>query len=134
MALAAIEAQCPDKLRADFQQYYGLDLDGMGAAYSYPHAAALATQLPAESRVMRELDAELEWTQQDYFLAQIEYDLRILIWQNSKDGQRNRNKPKPPKLPAEIRAESRRGENFDRDLIDKMLGGEQWQQKSEAPT
>ena len=29
----------PDELRADFQQYYGLNIDGMGADYSVTHAA-----------------------------------------------------------------------------------------------
>jgi hypothetical protein len=37
-------------LRADFQQWYGLNLDDMGGDYSISHAACLAAQLPGDSR------------------------------------------------------------------------------------
>lgn len=39
-------------MRADFQQFYGLNLDEMGGAYSIGHAACLAAQLPYGSRVV----------------------------------------------------------------------------------
>lgn len=123
MLLAAVEREHPDALRADFQQFYQLNLDGMGADFSPSHAAALVAQLPRESRVMRRYDADLEWDDATYFLARIEYDLRVLIWQKTKDAQRGRNKPEFPKLPRDARRERERVENFDRALIDKVLGG-----------
>lgn len=95
----------------------------MGVDYSHAHAAALLAQLPEQARVFKEENADLEWDTATYFLAQIEYDLRILIWQKTKDGQRNMNKPKPPKLPRDARRERDRMANFDRALIDKVLGG-----------
>ena len=39
------------ELRADFQQFYGLNIDRMGADYSILHAADIAVQLPYEARV-----------------------------------------------------------------------------------
>lgn len=39
------------ELRADFQQFYGLNIDRMGEEYSLLHAADLAVQLPFEARV-----------------------------------------------------------------------------------
>lgn len=122
MLLAVVGRDRPDELRADFQQYYGLNIDGMGADYSPAHAAALLAQLPLESRIMRAENADLEWDEATYFLAQIEYDLRVLIWQKTKDAQHGRNKPELPKLPRDIRREQERTRNFDRALIDKVLG------------
>ena len=95
----------------------------MGVDYSHAHAAILLSQLPADSRLLRAEDVDFEWSQETYFLAQIEYDLRILIWQKSKDGQRGRNKPQPPTLPREERSKRRRTENFDKSLVDRVLGG-----------
>lgn len=39
-----------DELRADMQQFYGLNIDGMGSAFSVAHGAALAAQLPPGAR------------------------------------------------------------------------------------
>lgn len=95
----------------------------MGVDYTHSHAAILLSQLPAESRLLKAEDADLEWSQETYFLAQIEYDLRILIWQRTKDAERGRNKPQPPTLPREQRAKRKRMENFDKSLVDRVLGG-----------
>ena len=85
----------PAKLRADFQQYYNLNLDGMGADYSVTHAADLAANLPLDARCMRTLEPRLEWSMQDRLLAESVNMLRLLVWAQSKDGQKGRNRPKP---------------------------------------
>ena len=51
MVLASAEVNHPAQLRADFQQFYGLNIDGMGSEYTYDHAAALAANLPRSSRL-----------------------------------------------------------------------------------
>lgn len=112
----------PDELRADLQQYYGLNLDGMGVAYSHSHAASLVSQLPVGSRLSRVADPDAAWSDETHLLALIEYDLRVLIWQNSKDAQHGRNRPKPIKTPSERAADERRADGFDKALVDRVLG------------
>lgn len=124
MALATVEHKYPDELRADFQQVYGLNLGGMGEEYSISHAATLVAQLPETSRVARMLNPDNEWTDAVYLLNAIEYDLRVLIWQKTKDGEKGRNKPKPNETPHERARKRARLENLDKGLVDKVLGKE----------
>lgn len=112
----------PDEVRADFQQYYGLNIDRMGVDYSDTHAACLATQLPPNCRLNQAENPDLMWSTEAWFLSQIEYDLRVLAWQNTKDAQRHRNEPKPPKTPKELQQEKQRAANFDKDLVNSVLG------------
>lgn len=123
MSLVSIEERCPDELRADFQQYYGLNIDGMGVDYSHLHAAVLMSQLPAGSRVSKHLNADNEWDDATYLLAAIEYDLRVLIWQKTKDAQHGRNKPKPNETPHDLSLKRKRAEGFDKQFIDSVLKG-----------
>lgn len=80
-------------MRADFQQYYGLNLDGMGHGYSIEHAACLAAQLPRESRTIRAISPAAAWGWTENLLANIEYWLHVLAWTKTKDGEKGRNKP-----------------------------------------
>lgn len=94
------------ELRADFQRVYGLNIDDMGEGYSVKHAADLAAMLPKDSLVFKAENPAFEWSETQYMLRSIEFSLRILIWQNSKDGQKGKNKPKPidtPEQQARIR-------------------------------
>ena len=88
-------AEHPDALRADFQQHYHLNLDGMGRDYTTLHAADLLAQLPEGARVWRAYDERAAWTAERTLLAAIVNDLNWLVWSKTKDGQRNRNRPKP---------------------------------------
>lgn len=60
LILAFFLRKYPDELRADFQQYYGLNLDEMGGAYSISHAACLAAQLSGASRTISSYSLMLE--------------------------------------------------------------------------
>ena len=100
--LAALLEDHPGELRADFQRFYGLNLDGMGTEYSVAHAATLAAHLPQESACVRVASPEAAWDDATYLLAAIEYDLRVLAWQNSRDGAKGRNKPRPVQTPADV--------------------------------
>lgn len=112
----------PDELRADFQQYYGLNIDRMCADYSPEHAAALLAQLPPGSRTYRSERPELAWGYTEALLASIEYSLRVLRWQNTKDGQRDHNPPKPIDPPGGGEKASKiRRTNWR--FVDKVLGG-----------
>ena len=88
----------PCELRADFQQTYGLNLDGMGVDYSIAHAACLAAQLPPGARIWR--GTPDEWDADTYILVRIEHALRVLAWQQTEDAQKRRNYPKPIETPA----------------------------------
>lgn len=73
---------------------------------------------------MRKLNPDFEWSDQTYLLNAIEYELRILIWQQTKDGQHNRNKPKPHETPGEVAKKRERAAAFDKLLVDNVLGKE----------
>ena len=119
--LACLLARHPDELRADFQRFYGLNLDGMGVDYSTLHAALLAACLPRESATVRAERPEATWGDDTYLLAAIEYDLRVLAWQNSRDGAKGKNRPKPVQTPADVARIAAKVGNTDlKDLADKL--------------
>lgn len=120
--LVAYEVRYPEELRADLQQYYGLNLDGMGVDYSYSHAAILVKQLPQSSRLYRVSDSNYRWSEEAWLLWHIEHDLRVLAWQQTKDAQKKRNYPDPLKTPKELEEEQHKLDNFDKSLIDEVLG------------
>ena len=118
----------PSELRADLQQYYGLNLDGMGVDYSHAHAACLCAQLPAGARVWRGTAAE--WDTQMYLLTKIEHTLRVLAWQQTEDAQKRRNYPRPIDTPATREeferkyAASQRNRAWVDEVLSKTLGGD----------
>ena len=87
------------ELRADFQQYYTLNIDNMGIDYRLSHAADLAVMLPQESRVMRCINPANAWGWQEHLLADIANRVRWLQWAKTPDGAKNRNHPKPIEVP-----------------------------------
>ena len=94
-------SKCPSELYADFRQYYGVDFDKLRGEIGELRTADLAAQLPSDSRSFRAIRPELMWTDRDYMLWSIEFSLRVLRWQPTKDGQANRNKPRPLPTPAD---------------------------------
>jgi hypothetical protein len=45
------------------------------------------------------LEPALEWNKQDYLLAEAVNMLRVLVWAQTKDGQKGRNRPKMVEIP-----------------------------------
>lgn len=86
------------ELRADFRQFYGCSFDRT-LEESVEEAADLAVMLPRGSRTFAEIDPEFSWEQQHYLLATIANELQTLVWFQSKDGQKGRNRPKPIQPP-----------------------------------
>lgn len=98
----------PDELRADFQEHFGLCLDDMGRGLSIVHAAALIGQLPEGSRVRAAYLPQSAWTTDRLLAAGILNALNFIAWTKTKDGQRNRNRPRPVGPSASARRGSRR--------------------------
>lgn len=80
----------PDALTCDLAQWYGV-LDWR--ALSVITAATLACGLPPESRIMRALSGQ-QADLRDMLLAAIADRLSILVWFQTKDGQKGRRRPK----------------------------------------
>lgn len=95
MLLARMLGEHPAHVRADMQQYYGLNLERMGIDYSMRHAADLVAMLPSKSRTFRVIDERNEWDSSEYLLAEAVDSLHVMVWANTKDAQKNRNRPKP---------------------------------------
>ena len=85
---------------ADFQQFYGVALP-IDEDYleEMPRFAILWQQLPTSSRLAKVHSKELEWSNEEYFLWLIEYNLRVLIW--SLTGGKGSKQPKPLETPGE---------------------------------
>lgn len=67
----------------------------MGRDYTTLHAAALLLQLPEGSRVARAMDPDAAWTLDRALMASVVNSLNWLVWSKAKDGQRDRNRPRP---------------------------------------
>lgn len=124
MLLASLMRKRPDELRADFQQFYGLNIDGAGREYGMLHAAALAAQLPREARCVRLENPETQWGDGLYMLRAAEHTLRVLAWQQTEDAAKRRNFPKPLPTPADRARVRRRLERTDVGRINRILGME----------
>jgi hypothetical protein len=120
LAIAAKEHHA--ELTADFQRFYGLNFDDVGRGIDPARAVELVEMLPAGSRYGAAVNPESEWSDAEYLAASMEYSLRVLAWQQTKDGAKGRNQPKRVKLPGEESTEDK-VEGTDIDGIDAALGG-----------
>lgn len=108
-------------VRADFQQYYGLNIDEMGEAYSTLHAAELLVELPGESRVKRIYSDDGPWTFDRTLMALAVNALNVLVWQRTKDGSKGRNRPEPIGPFARPRRRALEGEAMTIEELDALL-------------
>lgn len=110
---------------ADFRQFYGIDLPLDPADVDCRRWALLWEALPRESRTARRMDPDLEWSAGEHMLSMACYYLSLLAWrQCTKDGQKGRRAPQPPKTPGERADAERRRKNAEaaRGEIDRILG------------
>lgn len=95
MLLARLMDEHPGALRADLQQYYGIDLDhAMRGEHSAGHVAALAEHLPKDARVFVEVNGDARWTLTDLLLAAVVNDFNAWIYAHGDPKKRGR----PPKI------------------------------------
>ena len=92
------------ELEADFQQFYRLDLTALLDAGEWRRAAALASQLPRESRTLRAIEPALEWGSTEQLLAAVVDNLSYLRYEQS--GGKGR-KPRAVERPGAERARRR---------------------------
>ena len=84
-----MSALCPDELDCDFAAVYGVyDRQTLPVR----KAAAFAAGLPENSRVFRALSGN-RFDTTDYLIALCADALRTLVWMQTKDGRRGRNRP-----------------------------------------
>lgn len=79
---------CPGALRADFQRWYGLDLDDLGHSLRIRRAADLAAYIPEDGAVWPEIDPRLGWGTTKQLLANISDATSFTAWTKTKDAQR----------------------------------------------
>ena len=65
---------------------------------------------------------EAAWSDEAYLLASIEYGIRVLMWQNSRDGVKDRNRPKRIQTPADVERVRGKVEGTDLSAIAEALG------------
>lgn len=91
--LAKLLRERKPELRADFQQFYHLDIDEIGRSITVFRAADLAAMLPRESRIVKAFNPDAEWNLETSLLSRIEFWTHILAWKDSKDAKAKRNVP-----------------------------------------
>lgn len=82
----------PRELRADFQQFYNLDVDEVGTSIRPLRAADLAMMLPRESRCAVALSPDAGWSHESVVLSLVEFRLHqivnMLAGGKAKDGSK----------------------------------------------
>lgn len=69
---------------------------------SLPDLADLVANLPPGCALWRATGGPLAWSDEVHMLAAVEFRLRVLAWQKSEDGQKNRKQPKPIEPPESV--------------------------------
>ena len=104
-------------MRADFQQYYGLDLERVLEAGEFGRAASLAAGLPAGARTVVAVEPRAAWDEHTSLLALIADKLSSLRYERA--GGKGR-KPRPverPKGAAKVKRKLDVGMERRRDLL-----------------
>ena len=93
MALASVIAENESMLRADLQQYFGIDLDrAMDGEHSANHIAQLIECLPQESRLSHSVNKDTQWSLTDVLLAVLINNFRMFVYGMS-DPKKRGQKP-----------------------------------------
>lgn len=93
MALASVIADNESMLRADLQQFFGIDLDrAMDGEHSANHIAQLIECLPQESRLSHSVNKDTQWSLTDVLLAVLINNFRMFVYGMS-DPKKRGQKP-----------------------------------------
>ena len=86
--LSTMLVVAPSQLRADFQRYYGLDLDEVGYTIRVRRAADLAANLPEQAAIWRAINQQATWDTSQYLLADMADSLRFLAWTKTSEASK----------------------------------------------
>lgn len=87
---------------------HGERLRWMGSGrLSWRDVWVICTSAPPKSPLAVALNPRLAWDTTDYLLADLADSQRWLVWSKTRDGQRNRNRPKPIPRPGVREVEGR---------------------------
>ena len=93
MALASVIADNESMLRADLQQFFGIDSDrAMDGEHSANHIAQLIECLPQESRLSHSVNKDTQWSLTDVLLAVLINNFRMFVYGMS-DPKKRGQKP-----------------------------------------
>lgn len=82
-------------LRADLQQYFGIDLDkAIGGEHSANHIAQLVANLPQKARLVCLVNNDARWTLSDVLLAALVNKFNQFLWGIS-DPKKRGSAPEP---------------------------------------
>ena len=93
----------------------GLDLDQPPDVW---RVAALAYQLPRNSRTWRALNPALENGTVEYLLRQVELNQRRWAWAHTKEAEAKTNEPEPIPLPGEEERNEEQARREERNAAD----------------
>lgn len=91
--------------------------------YSLRHAGILTAQLPPNARIYQAIEPASAWTWRELLLADAANSLRQLVWMQTEDGAKGRNRPKlfePPKVEEIKQTEN---ETYDIEDYERLLKG-----------
>lgn len=102
----------------------GARLDQLGTDdLTWPDLAAVVTEAPGDSALVRALNPDVHWGLTELLLAEAVDTLHWLQWSKTKDAKWGWNKPKPVPRPGVDTSEYEViGEATDMDELDKALG------------
>lgn len=93
--LASVLASHEDELRADLQEFYGIDLDhAIAGGHSAVQVAACVSCLPQRSRLAVSANKDNAWSLTDSLLAYIANSLNALMY-GMADKRKRGNRPEP---------------------------------------
>ena len=95
--LRQLIAEYPEAIEYDLITH-GLSLDDLGSErLSWRDLKVIVTRMPPNrSALQQELGPQdAAWTLTNHLLAEVVDSLRLLLWAKTRDGHKNRNRPKP---------------------------------------
>lgn len=104
-----------NELIADFQQFYGLDLETLLLNGEFKRIKALTLALPIKARVISKISPELAWDEDAYLLALIADNIAFLRYEQSG------GKGKKPKQLERPKAKKKPKEKKTLDVSDKRI-------------
>jgi hypothetical protein len=112
----------------------GWFLRDVGVTFTWHDLWVFTRHLPYESALARSLfGADYEWRLKEQILAGISDSLRVLVWQQTADGHKGKNQPKPMPRPGIEPDEDQTTYGKDAVSIEEMNAFLGWESQMAAP-